>query len=126
MLVLITLEGATYVESRGLKVAINKEVLEPTSHNAARHISRTSGCESMFRVGCGTQTGIPRKGPPAASPGTVGQASRCPCGHPRPRSPPKSASAVRSESWGLPKRPAQPSQVRRRRPFPLDAHLAAP
>jgi len=39
MLVAIALEGATYVESRGLKVATNAEVLAPTSHNAARHIS---------------------------------------------------------------------------------------
>src|SRR5271157_2665386 len=40
MLLLVTLEGATYVESRGRKVGINKEVRAPTSHNAARHISR--------------------------------------------------------------------------------------
>jgi len=40
MLVAIALEGATYVESRGLKVATNAEILAPTSHNAARHISR--------------------------------------------------------------------------------------
>jgi len=39
MLVAIALEGATYVESRGLKVATNAEILAPTSHNAARHIS---------------------------------------------------------------------------------------
>jgi hypothetical protein len=42
MIVARALGGATYcyVESRGLKVAINKEVLAPTSHNAALHISR--------------------------------------------------------------------------------------
>jgi len=39
---------------------------------------------------------------------------------------PESASAVQSESLGFPKRPARPTQVRRGRPFPLNAHLAAP
>src|SRR5207244_3237253 len=70
---------------------------------------------------------IPRRDPPAASiPGTAGPTSRCPSFHPRPRSPPECASAVRSGSPRLPQRAAQPTQIGRGRPFPLNAHLAPP
>lgn len=85
-------------ERRGLswadcRSATTRNAPSTTASAPARILARhRPECESTFLAGFETQTGTRRTDRPAVSPDTTGPASRRPCVHRRPRSPPEPAS----------------------------------